>query len=174
SPGAAPPAAASPSAAAPAVKAACPAAGLRHARCLTLYRPEAAVNRAIAAGARGLAAQPAGWGARAIRSAYKLPVGRNPHAAVAGSIAFDTPNLAQYLATYRAQYGLPPCTVASGCFRQVNQRGNASPRPASGVGTGWDLEATLDVSMISAACPHCHILVVEADSDLLGDLAATE
>src|SRR5215468_3892831 len=63
SPGAAPPAAvspgaASPGAASPAVKAACPAAGLRHARCLTLYRPEVAVNRAIAAGVRGLAAQP--------------------------------------------------------------------------------------------------------------------
>src|SRR5215468_5378522 len=53
-------AATSPGAAPPAVKAACPAAGLRHARCLTLYRPEVAVNRAIAAGVRGLAAQPTG------------------------------------------------------------------------------------------------------------------
>ena len=167
-------AAASPGAASPGLKAACPVAAPRHARCLTLYRPEVAVNRALAAGVRGLAAQPAGWGARAIESAYKLPVSRNPHAVVAVSIAFNTPHLAQYLNTYRAQYGLPPCTAASGCFRKVNQQGNASPLPASGVGSGWDLEATLDVSMISAACPHCRILVVEADSDQLSDLAATE
>jgi Subtilase family len=45
---------------------------------------------------------------------------------------------------------------------------------AAGVGTGWDLEATLDVSMISAACPRCRILVVEGNSDTTANLAATE
>jgi len=159
---------------APAVKAACPAARPRHARCLTLFRPETAVNHAIAAGIRGALATPAGWGATDIESAYKLPVSRDPHAVVAVSIAFDTPSLDSYLATYRTQYGLPPCTEASGCLRVVNQQGNASPLPSSGVGTGWDLEATLDVSMISAACPLCHILVVEGNSDAISDLAATE
>ena len=63
--------------------------------------------------------------------------------------------------------------MASGCFRQVNQHGGTSPR-RPGVGTGWDLEATLDVSMISVACPRCHILVVEGNSPTSPDLAATE
>jgi subtilase family serine protease len=89
------------------------------------------------------------------------------------SIAFHTPHLARFMNTYRRQFGLPPCTAASGCFRQVNQRGGTKPAP-SGVRTGWDLEATLDVSMISAACPHCHILVVEGNSPTTADLAATE
>ena len=29
--------------------------------------------------------------------------------------------------TYRAQYGLPPCTTANGCFRKVNQSGGTTP-----------------------------------------------
>jgi subtilase family protein len=159
---------------APALRPACPVAAPRHARCFTLYRPETAVNRAVAAGIRGAAAKPEGWSAQAIESAYRLPVSRNSHQTVAVSIAFDTPRLAQFLATYRSHYGLPPCTAASGCFRKVNQRGKASPLPNSGVRTGWDLEATLDVSMISVACPHCKILVVEANNDLFNNLAATD
>jgi subtilase family serine protease len=145
-----------------------------HARCFALYRQETAVNRAIAAGVRGAAAKPQGWSPKAIESAYRLPVSKNSHQTVAVSIAFDTPKLAQFLSTYRSHYGLPPCTAASGCFRKVNQRGKASPLPHSGVHSGWDLEATLDVSMISAACPHCKILVVEANDDQFTNLAASE
>lgn len=159
---------------APALRPACPVAAPRHARCFALYRPESAVNRAIAAGARGAAAKPEGWSPKAIESAYRLPVSKNSHQTVAVSIAFDTPKLAQFLATYRSHYGLPPCTAASGCFRKVNQRGKASPLPRSGVRSGWDLEATLDVSMISVACPHCKILVVEANNDVFTNLAATD
>ena len=58
-------------------------------------------------------------------------------------------------------------------FRQVNQHGGTQPAP-SAVGTGWDLEVTLDVSMISVACPRCHILVVEGNSDTSPALSATE
>ncbi|MEV8609942.1 hypothetical protein AB0383_18780 [Amycolatopsis sp. NPDC051373] len=68
--------------------------------------------------------------------------------------------------------GLPPCTSDTGCFRKVNQRGDAAPLPGSSF--GWNLESTLDVSVVSAACPSCRILVVEGDSPLLPDLAATE
>jgi subtilase family serine protease len=153
---------------------ACPVAPFGQARCFVLFARQTSVNRAIAAGVTGLAARPKGWGPRPLEHAYKLPVNRRSHATVAVSIAFDTPNLARYLAVYRKQFGLPPCTVLSGCFRKVNQKGNAQPLPASGVHSGWDLEATLDVSMISAACPHCKILVVEANSPLFADLAKTE
>ncbi|MEP7025548.1 MAG: S8 family serine peptidase [Actinomycetota bacterium] len=65
-------------------------------------------------------------------------------------------------------------TTASGCFRKVNQLGKPSPLPPSGKGTGWDLEATLDVSMISVACPSCHIVVVEANSPGDRSLAKTD
>ena len=123
--------------------------------------------------AAGRSASPKGLSAAAIRSAYRLRSQGSPDQTVAVSIAFHTPHLARFLAHYRRQFGLPPCTVASGCFRQVNQHGGTKPAP-SGVRTGWDLEATLDVSMVSVACPRCHILVVEGNSPSTPDLAATE
>jgi hypothetical protein len=139
-------------------------------RCFLAYRPQLLVNQSTRA---GRASRPAGVGATAIRAAYKLGSPHSSRQTVAVSIAFHTPGLARSLAVYRKQYGLPPCTVASGCFRVVNQRGKTTP-PRSGVGSGWDLEATLDVSMISAACPPCRILVVEANDPSVGNLAATE
>jgi hypothetical protein len=143
-------------------------------RCFLAYRPQPAVNRAIRAGVTGDAARPHGLGPQALRDAYRLPNRRTSTQTVAISIPFHTPGLAHFLAVYRKHYGLRPCTVASGCFRQVNQDGKASPPEPNGQGTGWDLEATLDVSMVSAACPHCHILVVEAQNPGVADLAKSE
>ena len=39
---------------------------------------------------------------------------------------------------------------------------------------GWDVETTLDAEMVSAACPLCKIVVVEARSPKLADLAIAE
>ena len=156
------------------MRAACAPARPGFARCYALWGPQATVNRAIAAGVSGAAARPKGWGAKDLESAYKLPVSRRTHQTVAVTIAYNTPHLAQYLAVYRKEYGLPACTSAGGCFRVVNQNGRTSPLPSSGRGSGWDLEITLDVSMISAACPHCHILVVEANQPSLPALGKAE
>lgn len=150
---------------------ACPQAPAGEMRCFTLYAPQRAVNRAMAA---GMPAKPAGWGARSIESAYRLPVSKNPHQTVAVVEAFRAPNLSSYLNTYRKQYGLRPCTSESGCLRIVNQKGAAKPLPQSGVLFGWALETALDVEMVSAACPACRILVVEAKSPSDADLAAAE
>jgi hypothetical protein len=156
------------------MRAACPSPRPGHARCYALFAPQSAVNAAIAAGVRGRAAAPAGWGATDIEAAYRLPVTRNPRQTVALVDAFSTPGLAANLAVYRHQYGLPACTTASGCLRIVNQNGKAGPLPSSGVPYGWDVETMLDVSMVSAACPHCKILVVEARDDSMANLAAAE
>ncbi|MGD0704483.1 MAG: S8 family serine peptidase [Trebonia sp.] len=134
---------------------------ITQARCFVLFVPDSAASAA-------------GWGARDIEHAYKLPVGRDSHATVAVVEAFDTPQLESYLNVYRRQYGLKPCTVSNGCFRKVGQGGSARDLPASGVGSGWDLEATLDVDMVSAACPNCRILVVEANGQDVSQLAAAE
>jgi len=142
----------------------------RHAQCFLAYRPQAAVSQALAA---GRAARPRGLGPAALRSAYRLRSPGSPDQTIAVSIALHTPHLARFLAAYRRHYGLPPCSVASGCFRQVNQNGGTKPEP-SGVDTGWDLEATIDVSMVSAACPRCRILVVEGRNATPAALAATE
>jgi len=142
--------------------------------CFALYEPQTSVNRAIDKGMTGLVATPRGLTPKEIESAYRLPINRRSHQTVAVSIAYDTPHLAQYLGVYRKYFGLPPCTVKSGCFRVVNQNGKTKPLPLSGARSGWDLEATLDVSMISVACPHCRILVVEADNPELGPLGKTD
>jgi Subtilase family len=153
--------------------AACPAVGPTELRCLALYAPRNAAAVARAAGFGDVSA-PAGWGATDIERAYRLPVSRNPHQTVAVVEAYDTPALQSYLDTYRREYGLPPCTTANGCFRKVNAAGRAGPLPANGTGSGWDLEATLDADMVSAACPRCHLLVVEAASPAVTALAAAE
>jgi hypothetical protein len=150
---------------------ACPAAPSGQMRCYALFRPQYAVNRALAAGHN---THPVGWGPKTLERAYRLPVSRNSRQTVAVSIAFRTPHLARYLKIYREHFGLPRCGTASGCLRIVNEHGQASPPAPSGLGTGWDVEVTLDVSMISAACPHCRILVVDANSTSDWDLAQTD
>jgi hypothetical protein len=168
---ASPLAAASPLAQPPAAQAACPPAPAGHMRCFVVF-----TTRPVPGGRpAGLAtAAPSGWGATDIEAAYHLPIRRGSGQTVAVVDAFHTPGLATYLASYRSQYGLPACTTASGCLREVNQDGHTSPLPRPGVNTGWDLETTLDVDMVSAACPHCEILVVEASSDSDAALATAE
>jgi hypothetical protein len=160
------------------VRLACPPDGPRQARCYALWAPQVTVNAAIAARAAGLPVAagkttPKGWGATDIEQAYKLPVQHRPDATVAVVDAYSTPHLAADLAAYRAHYHLPPCTTASGCLRIVSQHGLTGPLPAADP-AGWGVEETLDVSMASAACPQCKILVVEARSAAFSDLAAAE
>jgi len=116
---------------------------------------------------------PRGYGPADLQAAYALP------SASAGSgktfaivDAFDAPTAASDLNTYRSTFHLPDCTTANGCFRKVNQSGNASPLPrADG---GWAQEISLDLDMASATCPNCKILLVEANSNAFTDLAAAE
>ena len=161
-----------------AARPACPAARPGQERCLTLYAPQIAVNRAIAEKAAGLrvppgSTTPRGWGAKAIESAYKLPLGKGNGQTIGIVDAFSTPHLAADLGVYRKEYGLPPCTTASGCLRIVNQQGAASPLPRPDP-LGWGVEETLDVSMVSAACPLCKIVIVEAKTPSFANLAAAE
>jgi len=47
-------------------------------------------------------------------------------------------------------------------LQEVNQNGAASPLPAGDY--GWAEEISLDLDAVSATCPDCHILLVEANS----------
>jgi subtilase family serine protease len=107
---------------------------------------------------------PQGFGASDLQTAYNIDPSVDPGATVAIIGAYGYPNLASDLATYRSTMGLPACTVASGCLKIVNQSGQTSPLP-SGPQNGWDQENALDVDMVSAACPKCKILMVQADDD---------
>jgi hypothetical protein len=113
------------------------------------------------------AGTPAGWGPADLRSAYKLPsFSGTPTVAIVD--AFDDPNAESDLSAYRAQYGLPACSSADGCFTKVNQNGVQGSYPAAD--RGWSEEIALDLDMVSAACPSCHILLVEATSNSFANL----
>ncbi len=113
------------------------------------------------------AAPPPGYGPAQIQSAYRLPsstAGTGQTVAVVD--AYDDPNAARDLAVYRARFGLPVCST--GCFRKVSQNGTL-PLPASNA--GWAQEISLDLDMVSATCPKCHILLVEAQNAYSSNLA---
>ena len=158
------------------MQAACPPAP---ARVCAVLRPVRAAGAGECGdrgrGHRDADGAPWGWGPTSIESAYKLPVRRNPHQTVAVVDAFSTPHLAAYLAVYRTHYGLPPCTTASGCLRIVNQHGQAAPLPRlRGAHRAGTWRPRWMSSMVSAACPHCKILLVEATAPTFADLAAAE
>jgi len=111
-----------------------------------------------------------GFGPADLKSAYALPASPNGSPTIAIVDAFGYPNAETDMATYRAQFGLPACTSATGCFRKVNQNGATSPLPATD--TGWSQETALDLDMASAICPTCKIILVEASSASFNDLAA--
>jgi hypothetical protein len=100
--------------------------------------------------------------------------------------AYDDPNAASDLSAYRAAMSgaqdpntglvdssVPPLcspTVTTGCvtFTKVNQSGGTN-YPASN--TGWVEEISVDLDMVSAICPACNIVLVEASSNGMPDLA---
>jgi hypothetical protein len=79
------------------------------------------------------------------------------------------------LSVYRAQYGLPPCTTSTGCFTQLNENGQASPLAPAPPIAGSDVltSQAIDVDMVSAVCPNCKIMLLEADSSDITDMATT-
>lgn len=105
-----------------------------------------------------------------IQNAYRLP-SANAGGTVAIVDAYDDPTAEADLTVYRAAFGLPACTSLSGCFRKVNQNGDAGAYPAASL--AWSTEIALDLDMVSAACPKCHILLVEASSNSFDDLGAS-
>jgi subtilase family serine protease len=114
---------------------------------------------------------PTGLGPKDIQVAYKLPsssAGSGQTVAIVD--AQDDPTAEADLATYRATYSLPACTTANGCFKKVNQTGATAPLPAPDF--GWAEEISLDLDTVSATCPNCNIVLVEANSPQDTDLMA--
>jgi subtilase family serine protease len=129
-------------------------------RCFAEWR--AGGSRAAATGAitSAVGLPKSGYGPADIASAYELNTTSGSGQVVGIVDAFDNPKVGSDLAAYRQAWGLPPCTSANGCFRKVNQRGGSTPPFAD---PGWGVEIALDVQAVSAACPRCKILLVEAD-----------
>jgi hypothetical protein len=133
-----------------------------HDFCMSLIRTNVAHHSQASLGPDA-APVGVGFGPASLQSAYKLPsstAGSGQTVAIVD--AMDDPNAASDLATYRSDWSLPAC--GTGCFSKVNQNGAASPLPAAAGTSGWDVEESLDFDMVSAICPLCHIILVEANS----------
>jgi subtilase family serine protease len=110
---------------------------------------------------------PSGWGATDLEAAYALPVAGGPATTVAVVDAYDDPDAVSDFNAYRAGYALPAATLLK--YNQTGQQSNYPKRSR-----GWALEESLDVDMMSAGCPTCTVLLVEANSNKFADLEVAE
>ncbi len=126
-------------------------------------------------GGGGGSTAPLGYYPTDLQSAYNLSSfvseyskGTPPTVAVVD--AYNDPNAASDLATYRSYFRLPTCnaTTGSGCVTVESQSPLTSPLPRSN--SSWSEEISLDLDMVSSICPYCHILLVEANSASYADL----
>ncbi|HJP78538.1 MAG TPA: peptidase S8 [Pseudonocardiaceae bacterium] len=121
---------------------------------------------------------PVGYGATDLEKAYNLSGGQSGTIAIIDAGAY--PNLESDLATYRAQYGLPACTTASGCLKIADLHGGAPLTPGTDFLSQYieeqvAVETALDVDMASAACPDCKIVELQLpDLDALAGSTADQ
>jgi len=114
---------------------------------------------------------------------YTPPASQAPTSAVVGIVvAYDNASVESDLATYRSYYKLPPCTTANGCFKKIGASGttaatfrtrtpdSVSANPTTTI-SGWAAEADADVETVSAVCANCKIVLSEAATSNLSDLA---
>jgi subtilase family serine protease len=145
----------------------CAASKAGRASCTALVRSDIADS---AHTLRAEANAPSGLSPANLQSAYKLPsstAGTGQTVAIVD--AYNAPNAEADLGVFRSQYGLSACTTANGCFKKVDQNGGTSyPKTDA----GWAQEISLDIDMVSAVCPNCKIVLVEATTNNFGDLGA--
>lgn len=154
------------------VRARCPRANEAHrARCFSYVRTDI---RPVPNSGGGIPSG-AGYTPQQLQAAYGLTSaaatkGKGQTVAIVDYASY--PTAASDLATFRKAAGLPACTLRSHCLRIVNQDGNTSRFPP--FDDGWAGEQSLDLDMVSAICPNCHILLVQANTAYDYDLEAAE
>ncbi len=147
-----------------------PPPGAYHAVCAAPTIGYASCHALLRDNVTSSSTNPAGYHPADLQSAYNLTTASANDGAgqTVGIVdAYNDPNAASDLATYRSTFGLPACTTSTGCLRIVNQNGGTSLPRNNG---GWAQEISLDLDMVSAICPNCHILLVEASSASLTNL----
>jgi hypothetical protein len=161
----------------------CPPATPGHLACVSIIDPPAVKT---ASGFKVAGVEPllegggegGGFNPTDLQGAYKISNKGGSTQTVAIVDAFDDPNAETDLAKYRERYGLPECKKENfkkeitHCFRKVNQKGEEGNYPSNKyprIGTknveDWGVEISLDLDMVSAICPECKILLVEANEN---------
>ncbi len=163
------------SAASPNAKRVCPRSTVGYASCNSWIRTDVG-------GQPAAVGTPAGYGPSDLQSAYNLAAASaNNGTGVTVAIvdAYDDPSAFNDVNVYRAQYGEPalascsPSTIKSSttpCFAKSDQNGGTA-YPAKNA--SWAQEISLDLDMVSATCPHCNILLVEANTASFADLGTS-
>jgi hypothetical protein len=145
--------------------------------CMALVR---ASSRPGASSRSGAGPPPGAYDPADLREAYGLASASASAGAgqtVAVVDAFGDPEARKDLRAYRARFGLPACTsppAGAGCLTIANQAGHPAPLPGPDPSGGWELEESLDLDMVSAICPNCSILLVEARSVSISALGIAE
>ncbi len=129
-----------------------------------------------------------------LHSAYQLPTSASSVQTIALVDAYNDPSAEADLATYSKEFGIPECTAASGCFKQVNQngetgnppfprttteleaarKGSKAEREDAAEAIGWAVEISLDIETARAVCQNCHIALVEANTPTYANLETAE
>jgi Subtilase family len=146
----------------PNVRQVCPDEGPGTMMCFALMRTDIAPQMHPAKGSEeGL--HPADF-----QAAYNLPSTKKGSGQLVAIVdAYDNPGIASDLKKYRAEFGLPPAN-----FTKYNQEGETKNYPKAN--EGWGVEEDLDVDMVSAVCPNCTIILIEANSNRNEHLLAAE
>lgn len=107
----------------------------------------------------GIRPDVAGLGPADFQAAYNLPSSSKGAGQIVAIVdAFDNPNVASDLATYRSYFGLGKAK-----FKKFNQDGQQGPYPKGN--PNWGVEIDLDVEMVSASCPKCTIYLIESKNN---------
>lgn len=127
------------------------------ATCLGMVQSKGTISPAVS-----------GWAPSDLQKRYNLPSSTKGSGQIVAIVdAYDNPNIASDLATYRTEFGL-----GTAKFTKYNQDGQTSNYPSGNV--GWGVNKDQEVEMVSAACPKCTIYLIEANTDNGGDLQAAE
>jgi subtilase family serine protease len=136
----------------------CPPATKGHPECELIVAPRPSEDAAVAYEGSG---PEGGLKPAELRAAYKLPEHGGRGVTVAVVDGSHDPHAEKDLNEYRKYFEIPECKKSE-CFEQVNEHGEPS-EPTSA--TEYALEISLDLDMVSAACPECHIILVEAETE---------
>ncbi len=129
---------------------ACPDAPLGYMHCDVLIESK---NGA------GPATNVAGLTPANLQARYNLPSSKDGAGQVVAIVdAYDNPDAATDLATYRTNFGLGKAK-----FTKYNQEGQTSNYPQGS--SGWGVEEDLDIEMVSASCPKCTIYLIESNDN---------
>jgi subtilase family serine protease len=152
----------------------CAAPERGHSSCLAMRR---VVVKPTTLGARAMTSRPAyttgpagGLTPGDLATAYGINASAATTVTVGIVDAFDDPNALTDLNTFDAQYSLPTETAIS--FKKVSQTGSGTLLPVPD--PGWAGEISLDLDAVRGLCQTCKIVLVEATSSSIADLATAE